>query len=283
MAKYNIDDILSELGVAGDKADPAKDRRLPKGKGDEAEEGASFSPLPSMPANQRNFANDEVAPERPRPHVVREQSTVAAASSDLYKPESNANDDAVVELGQYLISKGIITADKLSVAQGVVRGSPGRKLEDVLVEQGADEVALVEARATIAGIPFERVDLDRGLDGGFDGKLLQRLTPEFCKKNLVLPLRTEGSRVVVGATEAENVFLVDEIRQRLGVPSVKLVLIPAYDIKGAMEVIGEGVTQDVDVSKILSEVDDTDVSIEKRESGAEVDLEKEAGESPVIR
>jgi type IV pilus assembly protein PilB len=281
VAKYNIDDILSELGVASDKPDAAKSRRLPKGKSEDAGGEATYSPLPSMPANQRTFLKDDN--DTPRAHVVRENSTVAPASSDLYKPETHASDDAIVELGQFLVAKGIITAEKLSVAQGVVRGSPGRKLEDVLVEQGTDEVALIEARAEIAGIPFERVDLDRGLEGGFDGKLLQRLTPDFCIRNLVLPLRTEGSRVVIGATQAENVFLIDEIRQRLGVPSIKLVLVPGYDIKGAMEIIGEGVTQDVDVSKILSEVDDADVTLEKKESGNEVDLEKEAGESPVIR
>lgn len=281
VAKYNIDDILNELGVAQDKPDAAKGKRLPKGKTEDSE--PTFSPLPSMPANQRTFADDETAEGNGRPHVVRESSSVAPASSDLYKPESSASDDSIVELGQYLVSKGIITADKLNVAQGVVRGSPGRRLDEVLVEQGADEVALIQARAELAGIAFERVDLDRGLEGGFDGKMLQKLTPEFCRKNLVLPLRTEGSRVVVGATQAENVFLVDEIRQRLGVPSVKIVLVPSYDIKGAMEIIGEGASPDVDVSKILSEVDDTDVTVEKRESGAEVDLEKEAGESPVIR
>ena len=33
---------------------------------------------------------------------------------------------------------------------------------------------------------------------------------------MVIPLRTEGSRVVVGTTQIDNVFLLDEIRQALG-------------------------------------------------------------------
>jgi type IV pilus assembly protein PilB len=51
-----------------------------------------------------------------------------------------------------------------------------------------------------------------------------------------------------------------------------------------MEIVGAGASpDDQDVSKILTEVAESDVTVEKREFGAEVDLEKQAGESPVIR
>jgi type IV pilus assembly protein PilB len=86
----------------------------------------------------------------------------------------------------------------------------------------------------------------------------------------------------VGTTQGDNVFLIDEIRQRLGVAGVKFVLVTAFDVRGALEIVGEGQSQDLDVSKILSEVSESDVTIEKKAS-EEVDLEREAGESPVIR
>src|SRR5262249_31166437 len=120
-------------------------------------------------------------------------------------------------------------------------------------------------------------------EGGFDGKLLQRLTGEFCKAHSVLPLRTDGSRVVIGATRPDDVFLLDEIRQLLGVHSVKLVIIPAYDVRGAMELIGQDKKEEqVNLAAILSEVGEQDVQVEKVHDET-VDLEKVASESPVIR
>src|SRR5262245_14045108 len=171
-------------------------------------------------------------------------------------------------LGEMLLAKGVVTAERLTVAQQVIKASPGKRLADVLIEQGVDEAAVQAAVAEFAGIPFERINLEKGLDGGFDGKLIQRLTPEFCKRHMLIPLRTEGSRVVIGATQADNVFLLDEVRQALGgpgqAPGVKLVLVTAFDVKGALEIVGGGAAPAEDVSKILSEVEDADVQVEKK-------------------
>jgi type IV pilus assembly protein PilB len=91
--------------------------------------------------------------------------------------------------------------------------------------------------------------------------------------------------VVVGGTRTDDVFLLDEIRHRLKVQSVKLVLIPAYDVRGALEIIGQGKYEEVDLSAILAEVGgvgEQDVQVEKSHDQS-VDLEKVASESPVIR
>lgn len=292
MGKYNIDDILNELGVGDDKPDDgtstdAGAKRKPAAKKhtvDKAEQ--SFSPLPQMPANQRSFGKPNKA--LPDPAVKQTAAeitpTVGPATNEIYKPEPAPEGlvEKGKELGEFLVSHGVVTPEKLTLAATVLKQSPGRRLADVLVEQGADEAAIQKAVADLAEVPFERVNLEKGLDGGFDGKLLQRLTPEFCKKNLVLPLRTEGTRVVIGATQSDNFSLIDEIKQRLGNPAVKLVLVTSFDVKGALEIVGETTREDVDVSKILSEVEEGDVQVE-RKSDTEVDLEKEAGESPVIR
>lgn len=296
MAKYNIDDILNELGADDSSNKPAntpantpinKDARPPakKHRVDQAEQ--SFSPLPSVPANQRAFGLP--APDgltKPDPAVKNPISSsapsVGPAISEIYRPESPDPEPNAQELGALLVTKGALSAERLNVAQQVIKQSPGRRLAEILLEQGVDETPLQQCVAELAGIPFERIDLERGLDGGFDGKLIQRLTPDFCKQNQVIPLRTEGSRVVVGATRADNVFMIDEVRERLGGTPVKLVLVTAFDVRGVLEIMGEGKQEDVDVSKILSEVDDSDVQVEKQSQEA-VDLEREAGESPVIR
>ena len=293
MAKINLDDILSELGVdkssgssrarpAARPAEPApKDR---KHTIDEAE--SSFSPLPVMPANQgmrgrtasESVSQDPAVSVKPdAPGLVR----VGSAMGELWRPEDDAAHGG--ELDQFLIAHGAITAEQLTSAQQVIRSSPGRRLVDVLVEQGVDEERVPSAVAAFHGIPFERIDLERGLDGGFDGAMLQRLGAEYCKQKLVMPLRTEGSRVVVGATRPDDVFLLDDIKQKLDAASIKLVLVTGFHVRGALEIVGHETDQgDTDLAEILQSVDESDVEVEKK-SGEAVDLEAQAGESPVIR
>jgi type IV pilus assembly protein PilB len=280
VAKYNLDDMLSELGVAGEKAKAPKEPK--RHRIDDAED--SFSPLPAVPANQGSDAAVATDPAVRKPPQQIRGPAVGSALTDLYKPDQSLAVRESVDLGQALVAAGAITAQQLTAAQQVIRQSPGRVLTDVLVEQGVDEIKVQEALARQSGLPFERVDLDKGLDGGFDGKMLQRLSPEFCKEHMVLPLRMEGARAVVGVTRGDDVFLVDDIRRRLGVPGVKLVLVTSYDIKGALEVVGESSEegQQVDLAEILSDVAESDVEIERKQT-EEVNLEQQAGESPVIR
>ena len=281
MGKYNIDDILNDLGM-GDEGDP---RRRKKHRIDQAEQ--SFSPLPSVPANQPAPRQGPAPgdPAVPVPPAATRAAAVGSSLSEIYVPEDGPADAAGPrDLGQLLLARNVVNEERLLIAQQILKQSPGRKLPDVLIEQGADEAGVVQAIAEIAGVPFERVDLDKGLDGGFDGTLLQRLTPEFCKQNLTLPLRMEGQRAVVGVTRPDDVFILDEVKARLGVPGVKLVLIPAFDVRGALEVVGGGESAEEDVSQILAEVEEGDVQVDKAKQ-EEVDLSSDqaAASSPVIK
>ena len=307
MGKYNIDDILNELGVdgsgkakPGDNSPAARAARPQLPGPEEAPRPASappkqhridrapdtFSPLPSMPANQRAFGAAAPAGASPDP-AVKQAITVAPATNvqpanvEIYRPESQGDS----ELGALLVSRGVITGEKLNVAQEIVKSSPGKHLHDVLIEQGADEPAVQQVWAELSNIAFERIDFEKGLDGGFDGRMMQRMTTGFCKQYQAIPLRMDGNRAVLGTSQPDNVELLDEARLRLGVSSVKIVLIPAFDVRGALEIMGESTTkpeESVDVNQILAEVQEGDVQVDEKKS-AEVDLEKEAGEGPVIR
>lgn len=302
MGKFDIDDILQDLGVGEQDSATSKRTRRAKGEDDEPvrkhmlDKGEKvFSPLPSVPSGQRSFTNSvtvEHDPAVPMKSAAPPKPAVGEALATIYQP-----DDVVVaaagtqELGEFLVAVEAISVQQLSAAQNVLKTSPGRKITDVLIEQGCDEIKVYRAVAAQADVPFERIDLDKGLDGGFDGKMLQRLTAEFCKQYQVLPLRiartgngpTATSRVIIGSTTPDDVFLLDEVRRRLGVNGVKLVIVPPTDIKTALDVSGVEETKDVDVSEMLAEVAEDDVTVEKVKEASEVDLEKMAEESPVIR
>ncbi|MBA4119948.1 MAG: ATPase [Isosphaera sp.] len=206
-------------------------------------------------------------------------------ANPIYQPEgaqTNAS-GTPTDIGQKLLADGVINPAQLDQARQVVRASPGKRLTEVLIEQGVDEGAVLKAVAALHGVPFEHIDLVKGLDGGFDGKLMQRLTLEFCKKHSVVPLRLEGQKAIIAAVRHDDVFLLDEVRRRLGVAAVRVVLTTGFDVRGALELItGGAVNDDADVNQILSEVTEGDVQVEKKHD-QEIDLEKEAAGSPVIR
>ena len=278
MGKYNINDILNELGMGGDGPDkgnkPGSQHRIDR-------EQQAFSPLPSVPANQPMPDRlDDPAVKGPTP-APPGKSTVPSALNDFYRPEEERESSAT-DLGELLVSRGLATEERVAQARVLVKQSVGKRLADALLEQGVDEVAVQSAVAEMSGVPFERINLEKGLDGGFDGVLLQRLTLDFCKQNMVVPLRMEGHRAVVGSVRADDAFLADDVRHRLGVSGIKLVLVTSFDIKGVMEIIGGVAEEQVDVSQLLAEVAENDVTVDKNKS-EEMDLTSEANGSPVIK
>jgi len=241
-----------------------------------------------MPSSQTRFGEEEGSSVDEDPAVLQSKRPaqlpgVGKAMLDVYRPKEGDPSQINTELSELLIEQEAITPEQLTSAEQVMKQSPGKGLIEVLFEQEADQEAIQRVVAQSAGLTFERVDLEKGLDGGFDGKLLQRLGMEFCLAHQVLPIRTEGTRVVVGSINPSDVFTIDEIRANLRVSSVKVVLVIPSDIRAALEVVGGESSGDMDLSEILADVEESDVEVTTTQSAEAVDLESQASESPVIR
>lgn len=210
----------------------------------------------------------------------------ASGMSDLFTPDSATLDTVKRSLADDLADAGI-SREQVAAAEKVAASTPGKDVAIVLIEQGVDEVAVQGALARHHGLPFERIDQTAGLDGAFDGGMLQRLGIPFCAEHKVLPLRMEGKRAIIASARPDIAFELDEIRRRLNCGTPKIVLTTEEDIMQALEIAGHGSEQQaeqeqVDLNSILEEVDENDVTVEKNEDQT-VDLEQKAGESPVIR
>ncbi|MEE8154961.1 MAG: hypothetical protein V3T53_08355, partial [Phycisphaerales bacterium] len=199
--------------------------------------------------------------------------------SSLYTPEEAGGAGDGGDIGQQLLNRGLIESEQLDAAQRVLKQTPGRHLSDILIEMGVDEAAVQEVVASESRLPFARAEID--VSDSFDVKLLNRLGPEYCKENLVLPLRREGSRLLIGTASPDDVFLLDDVKRRLGVTSVKHVLVTAGDIRGIIEAMTEDDADEYDIDEILSDVDEDDVEVvQEKEDDADA---QEAASSPVIR
>lgn len=182
-------------------------------------------------------------------------------------------------LSKDLVAGGAITSEQMTSVTGVISRSPGRRLMAAVFDLVADQAKAQRVVAKSTGMSFETVAYD-DLEAI---KQLDQLTADYCLKNGVIPLRTLGGRLVLGITHADDLIIVDEVQSKLG-SAIKPVLVTPADIARAIDAHREGSSSDNEmaVDEIIADIDEDDVEVVQNEE-EDLDLEKQAGESPVIR
>jgi type IV pilus assembly protein PilB len=202
--------------------------------------------------------------------------------SDLWSPDDDENVVMPLsDLGVILQQTGAISDAQLANAKSIVARNPSRRVADVYHELGIDSVAIQKAVARVADMEFEHV----GTLDDVETLLIKRLTPEYCKANRVLPLRKLGNRVVVGVVDPDNLLIVDEIRHRLGMPVKPVVICPDELntlLSSLQEAPADAAAQAEQVDDIIAGIEEDDVEVVNAKE-EDLDLERMAGESPVIR
>jgi type IV pilus assembly protein PilB len=202
--------------------------------------------------------------------------------SDLWTPDEGERNTAlatITDLGQVLLNRGAITAQTLNTVRAVVAKTPGKSLADAIYDAGVDETTLQQAVADLTHLPFERLTPDR-IEAH---RHIERLGLDYCRTHGVLPLRTTGQRVVLGVTDPDALLLIDEVRHKLGM-SIRLVVVCRLDIAAYVEhrKIDDQDAASTAVDEIIADIGEDDVEVVQAKE-EQVDLEKMAGESPVIR
>ena len=205
----------------------------------------------------------------------------SVASTNLYTPEDGTGETGLsMDLGQALLSANAINQEQLTSARSVIEKSPGKRLVDVVLGMGVDEVAVQQAWAKVTGVPFQRI----GEDTVEADRQINRLGLDFCLSHGILPIKMAGPRLILGVTDPDNLPIVDEIRHKLQMP-IKTVIVCASDIGLYIEGLKEQAEQegeDSTVDEIIAGIEDDDIELVETKD-EEMDLEKMAGESPVIR
>jgi type IV pilus assembly protein PilB len=78
------------------------------------------------------------------------------------------------------------------------------------------------------------------------------------------------------------VFLLDDVKRRLGVAVVKHVLVAAGDINALLQSMSEAEAADINVDEILANVEEEDVEVEK-DDAQDAAIEQDAEKSPVVK
>ena len=97
-----------------------------------------------------------------------------------------------------------MTEEQLVSAESVAQKTPGKSILQILFEAVIDEMGLQQAAAQVSGLDFERIESD-----SVSFKPIEQLGHSFCSANGVLPLRTSGSRLVLGVVHPDQLMTID--------------------------------------------------------------------------
>lgn len=113
-------------------------------------------------------------------------------------------------LGDLLVDSGLITAEQLQTTLN--EKSEGQKLGDALLQRGyITEQQLIEVLEFQLGIPH--ISLFRY---PFDPTLFTIIPKETAKRNLLIPLKKDGDRLIIAMVDPMDYFAIDDLRLSTG-------------------------------------------------------------------
>ncbi len=176
-----------------------------------------------------------------------------------------------------LLTEGIITREQLDAAIQRQKSNPQMTAMQILRQSDAiDETQALRATADYFKLPFLELTKD-----DIDDRVFALLPVDFIKAKGVVPVRMEDNAMLVGLCDPANIFLIEEVKRRLKRP-IRLAVVTGTDVRRILEELDPGETTHIE--EIIKDIDDDDdaelVASEEEEVN---DLEKMAGESPVIR
>ncbi|MFL5302612.1 MAG: type IV-A pilus assembly ATPase PilB, partial [Anaeromyxobacteraceae bacterium] len=179
-------------------------------------------------------------------------------------------------LGELLVRENLISLQQLHKAQEEQRKTGGR-IGSLLVKQGAiAEGDLTNFLSKQYGVPaISLTDFD------VDADVIKLVPRSIAEKHQVVPVNRAGSSLIIAMSDPSNIFAIDEIKFQTGY-NVEPVVASEQAIREAIE--RYYAEKGPSYEELMQGFDDTDVSIVEAGEGEDiVDLEKSAGEAPVVK
>jgi len=180
-------------------------------------------------------------------------------------------------LGELLVRENLISLQQLQKAQEEQRKTGGR-IGSLLVKQGAiAETDLTNFLSKQYGVPAISLK-----DFDVDDEVIKLIPKATAEKHQVVPVNRAGSSLIVAMSDPSNIFAIDDIKFLTGY-NVEVVVASEQAIREAIERYYS--EKGPSYEDLISNFDDGEVSVidDGDADGDIVDLEKSAGEAPVVK
>ncbi len=223
---------------------------------------------------KRLFGKNKTSPEPVALADLEDQNgqiELAPGLRNLYCPEPKAALH-VRDLADVLAEMGVLTAEQLQELRA--EKVHGEELEKHLKKKGISPDAILEAKARLYGYEFVRLEPEK-----VDREVFKKLDKDYICSNHLMPVAVENGVLVLAASDPSNVFGFDDVKRQTGM-NLRVVVCTPQNIEAVCDALDES-KFDYNVDEIISDLGEIELVQESEESIE--DLEKSAGESPVIK
>ncbi|MHC4482162.1 MAG: GspE/PulE family protein [Planctomycetota bacterium] len=225
-------------------------------------------------------------PSEPQEHLKESLRRGAAAAevcsesesilglSELYVPEETS-ESHVPDVADVLLEMGKITPEQHAHLRQEQSAKPGSDAAMLLSKAGlsnADDILM--AKAELCGLEFRHIAPEN-----VEKEAFGMLDIDFIKSSSVCPIAIEEDTLVVATSEPANVFATEDARRQTQM-DLQVVVCSQEDIDAVCDAFKDEKI-DYDLDDIISDMTEVEV-VQDQQDDAE-DLEKMAGQSPVIK
>ncbi len=206
--------------------------------------------------------------------------------SELYVPEETGESSSANGVGaehsivNVLLDMGKLTAEQCehlwqehSCRQ---QAGHGGDVETILLKAGlvgADDI--LKARAKLYELEFQHIRPEK-----VEKEAFEKLGIDFIKSNSICPIAIEEGTLVVATSEPANVFVIEDVKRRTQM-NMRLVVCSAEDIDAVCDSFRKEERIDSCLDDIINDMTDVEVVAEQEKDWE--DLERMAGQSPIIK
>jgi type IV pilus assembly protein PilB len=195
--------------------------------------------------------------------------------SDLYSPEKTTKGSHVHDIADVLLDMEKITHQQYEQLRQEQLIRPSSDAANWLLKEGfinADDI--LKAKAKLYGLEFKHITPD-----DVEKEAFEKLDIDFIKRSNIVPIAIEENTLVVATSEPADVFAVEDTKRRTQM-NLRVMVCNPEDIETVCQSLK---TEEIDynLDDIINDM--TEVEVVQDQKDDSEDLEKMAGQSPIIK
>ncbi|MBN1805533.1 MAG: Flp pilus assembly complex ATPase component TadA [Sedimentisphaerales bacterium] len=197
----------------------------------------------------------------------------------LYSPEQEREQQEsathIRDVADVLSETGKITGEQLSELRQKQKERANCDICQVIKELNiVHEPDISIARASLHGLEFKKIEPEQINKNAFN-----KLDLEYIKSNRIMPIAVKDEILVVATSRPADLFIIEDVKRQTQMKTETVVCLDE-DIDRACETFSSEQI-DYDIDDIISDMTDVEVMQDQQDNSD--DLEKMAGQSPIIK
>jgi len=198
--------------------------------------------------------------------------------SELYSPEE-VGESHIYDIIDILLDMGKLTPEEHACVRAEQSAKPDSDVETIMLKMGLltnspDDILI--AKAGLYGQEFVHIEPEK-----VEKEAFAKLGMDFIRSSCICPIAIEDNVLVAATSEPANVFAIEDAKRQTRM-ELRVVVCSAKDIAAVCDWFKKQEEKvDYNVDEIISDMTEVEVVQDKEELSE--DLEKMAGQSPVIK